>query len=86
MSHLRSVDNGTFLLLKEGFMAKITKIQELPGASHPGPHVGLKAAPKPHAHAQVRKNPLPPPQPEFLDPLMWPICCIAEFLFAISNK
>ena len=60
MPHLRSVDNGTFLLLKEGFMAKITKIQELPGASHPGPHVGLKATPKPHAFE--KKNPPPPPK------------------------
>ena len=74
MSHLRSVDKGTFLrILREGvtstmranFTPKITKIQELPGPSPPGPPPrrcsgptgGLKAAPKDHA---LKKNPRPP--------------------------
>ena len=74
MSHLRSVDKGTFLrILREGitspmkanFTPKITKIQELPGASPPwsppghcpGPIGGLKVTPNP---MPLTKNPRPP--------------------------
>ena len=63
MPHLMNVDKGTFLLLREGvtsrmrayFTRKTTKIQELLGASPPGPPLGgcsgpnggLKAATNP---------------------------------------
>ena len=69
MSHLRSVDKGTFLrILREGvtstmranFTPKITKIQELPGTSPPGPPPGvaLRRPPDPMPLKQI--STLPP--------------------------
>ena len=88
MSHLRSVDKGTFLrILREGvtspmranFTPKIPKIQELPGASPPGPLPGrssgptggLKVASKPHA---FEKNPRPLPLTRILGSA--PVFCL----------
>ena len=59
MPHLRSVNKGAFLLLREGVISlinegsqlwlniipKIIKIQELPGASPPGPNQGVALDP-----------------------------------------
>ena len=74
MSHLRSVDNGTFLLLKEGFMA-----------SHPGPHVGLKAAPKPHALGKKIRSP-PPNQNSWIRSCGRYVALLNSFLQFPTNK
>ena len=94
MSHLRSVDKGTFLrILREGvtssmranFTPKITKIQELPGASPPGPPPrrcsgptgGLKAAPKDHAFE--KKIHAPPNQNSWIRP-----CLVQEIKLQVA--
>ena len=76
MPHLRSVDKGTFLRLREdvtspmkaNFIPKMTKINELPRLLPLGPPPGrcsaptggIIAAPKPHALNCKKKSTIPP--------------------------
>ena len=76
MPHLRSVNKGAFLLLREGVislmsahnMVKIIKIQELPGGSSPAPIANqgfaldpLEAFKRPTDPMALKTKSTPPP-------------------------
>ena len=81
--HLRSVNKGEFLLLREGvtspmranFTHKITKIQELPRARPLGPHQGVAVDPlgalrRPQDPMPLKKKIHPPNQNSWIRPCL----------------